>query len=97
MKNITRATVKSFIKKNKENLFINVTSSFDGMVDGCMPQKGGFVKAKEDTHNIENTLGINGAWFVGSSRDYFTAYDKNGFEGIEVYNSCGCFTLAVKK
>jgi len=97
MKNITRATVKSFIKKNKENLFINVTSSFDGMVDCCMPQKDGFVKAKEDTHNIENTLGINGAWFVGSGRDYFTAYDKNGFEGIEVYNSCGCFTLAVKK
>ena len=96
MKKITLATVKSFIRKNSNNLFINVKSSFDGMTDGCEPCNNGFMVAVPAQDHIENNLGINGAWVVGSSRDYFTPYFKDGFSGIEVYNCCGKFILAVK-
>jgi hypothetical protein len=98
-KKITLASVKSFIRKNEGKLFINVKSSFDGMTDGCESRHDGFVKAEKDIHHPEQTLGIKGAWFVGSSRDYFTPFDNIGGDmtGIEVYNSCGNFILAVYK
>ena len=96
MKKITKATLKSFVKKNKGQLFINVTSSFDGMTDGCESVKGGF-RPEQTTDFEKNTLGVKGIWLVGSSRDYFRPYNDEGFEGIEVYNCCGRFVVAVKK
>ena len=96
-KKITLATVKKFIRDNKEGLYINVKSNFDGMVDCVMPQDGGFTKIKEAEMNKEYNQGISGAWFVGQSRDYFTNYSDDKFVGIEVYNCCGTFILAVNK
>lgn len=96
-KKTTLATVKSFIKKNRENLFINVKSSFDGMTDGVERLHGGFVKAAHESHNNEHNFTVAGAWFVGSSRDYFESYQDEQFIGIEVYNSCGTFILAIQK
>ena len=95
-KKITKATVKSFIKKNRENLFINLESRFDGMTDGCEQQNGGFEEAEATERNVDHTLGLNKAWFVGQSRDYFTYYNDGRFEGIEVSNSCGLFIVAVR-
>ena len=94
----TKATIKSFIKKNADNLYINVKSSFDGMTDCCESQNNGFQKAQPDSDGFYNqhTLGITGAWFVGQSRDYFYPYNQNGFKGYEVSNCCGHFILAVK-
>lgn len=97
MAKITKATVKSFIKKNKATLFINVKSSFDGMVDGCTSHNDGFVPAKETTEHMEHTLGVVGAWFVGQSRDYFTAFEDETRTGVTVSNSCGLFVLAINK
>jgi len=97
MKKITRTTVKTFIKKNQADLYINVKSAFSGMTDGCECVHGGFKMAYGTLANLDETLGVEGAWFVGSSRDYFTAYEDSIFTGIEVYNSCGKFILAVKK
>ncbi len=96
---ITLATVKSFIKKNQGQLFINITSEFDGMTDGCESRNKGFESAKtESTPCMQShSLGIDGAFFVGSSRDYFSAYSDNSFEGIKISNCCGRFILAVKK
>lgn len=98
-KKITKATFKSFVNKNRASLFVNVTSSFDGMTDCCESRNGGFREAKVDPlKNAEgHTLGVNGIWLVGQSRDYFTAYESAIFTGIEVYNSCGCFIVAVRK
>jgi hypothetical protein len=93
----TKSTIKSFISKNINNLFINVTSSYDGMVDGCTSNHNGFTKAAKDDANVRNTLGIAGAWFVNGSRDYFENYNENGFIGFSVSNCCGRFILAVKK
>lgn len=96
-KKITKATFKSFIKKNKEMLFISVESRFDGMSDMVEQRKGGFKIATFDAGNNDSTLGINGAWLVGSSRDWFTAYENEDFVGINVYNCCGSFTIAILK
>jgi hypothetical protein len=100
-KKITLSTVKSFIKKNRENLFINVKSSFDGMTDGVEQLHNGFTKIKPDktisinSDYYNSTQNIQGAWFVGSSRDYFTAYNSGNLTGFEISNFCGTFILAI--
>ena len=97
-KKITLATVKSFVKKNFDNLYIRNDSDFDGMQD-CVVSTGdsSFRKVETDERCSDRTLGIKGAWFVGSSRDYLKSYENDNFKGIEVYNSCGSFILAVAK
>jgi len=100
-KKITRATFKSFIKKNMENLFILNKADFDGMQD-CVteckgtPRKAEF-KSPENEYALENTLGIKGVWLVGDSRDYFKTYEDEVFKGIEVSNSCGRFIIGIIK
>lgn len=97
MTKITTATLKSFVRKNREQLFINVKSSFDGQVDGCEPCHDGFQAARQSEMQEKHTLGICGIWLVSGSRDYFRPYSENGFEGIEVTNCCGRFVVAIKK
>jgi hypothetical protein len=97
-KKITMASVKSFVKKNFNGLYIKLDGSFDGMIDGIDWKKDSqFVKADLDTQHYEHTLGIKGAWFVGRSNDFFTKIENESFEGIKVSNSCGYFTIAIKK
>ena len=97
MAKITKSTVKSFIRKNFDNLYINVKSRFDGMTDMCEQQHDGFTKATNGGEFPDHTLGVDGAWFVGSSRDYFYTYEDDTYTGIKVINACGSFILAVKK
>jgi hypothetical protein len=97
---ITLATIKSFIRKNRESLLINCKSSFDGMVDCVMPtDENGFTKAlnPDEGRNFENCLGIHGAWFVLGGGDRFYPYEDESFKGYEVYNCCGRFILATSK
>jgi len=96
-KRITLSTVKSFIRNNEGNMFIKVKSSYDPMMDGISYEDKGFAKAKQSEGFDNNTLGISGAWFVGNSRDWFTAYEDDKFTGIIVSNCCGSFILAAKK
>ncbi len=96
-KKITLATVKSFIKKNIGNIYIDVKSEFSGMIDGLEFNNDGFFKALDSDGNNNHTLGIQGAWFVGSSRDYFDAFENDTLTGIKVVNACGSFILAIKK
>ncbi len=97
MSKITLSTIKSFVRKNGPALHILTRSRFDGMTDGCEStgDREFTPVLPSDIHAEKHTLGIAGAWFVGSSRDYFTAFEKDGFQGYEVYNCCGHFTLAV--
>ena len=97
MTKITKATLKSFVRKNANKLFINVKSSFDGQVDGCEPCHAGFQPAVRSEIHEGHTLGYKGIWLVSGSRDYFRPYNENGFEGIEVSNCCGYFIVAIKK
>ena len=102
MKKATIATVKSFIKKNADNLLINVTSSFDGMTDCCESRNDGFSKAVPSRNDgvfvsqDDRTFGIRGAWFVGQSRDYIQPFEQHGLNGFVVSNSCGRFILAIE-
>ena len=94
---ITKATLKSFIRKNTDRLFIKNLSDFDPMTDCVQACDGGF-RPVGPAHVVNShNLGIAGAWLVGQSRDYFTSYKRDGFEGIEVYNSCGNFIIAVQR
>jgi len=100
---ITRATIKKFIKEGfaKDNLYFRSCSSFNGMVD-CVDTMSdrGINKAMRDARDEElsgNTMGVVGAWFVGQSRDYFTAYEDEKYIGYEVYNCCGTFLLLTLK
>lgn len=95
MPKITKTTFKTFIRKNDGNLHVKVQSAFDSMVDGCTyDPKATFKPAVPATH-VEHTLGIEGVWLVGNSRDYFRPFEGDGFRGIEVSNSCGLFIVAV--
>jgi hypothetical protein len=97
-KKITKATFKTFIKKNiNRGVYVKTKSDFDGMVDGVRPVKDDFTMVMSYVPENEHTLGMAGVWLVGSSRDYFTAYSDEQFEGIEVHNCCGNFIVATRK
>lgn len=97
MKNITLATVKSFIRKNDGKIYIKTISDFDSMQDCVAPVVSNFKLCTPSETMNDNNLGLSGAWFVGRSGDYFSAFEDNNFTGIEIYNCCGCFILAIKK
>lgn len=95
---ITMATLKSFVRKNAGQLYVMNLSDFDSMTDGVRQCDGSQFRpaTPSDVRNGENhTLGIAGVWLVGRSRDYFNSFDSDGFKGIEVYNSCGNFVIAI--
>ena len=103
-KKITLATIKSFIRKNRERLFIKVGSRFDGMTDCVQDCEGDWNPIEDERKterselrlNFDNTQGIRYAWFVGSSRDYFKDYKEGNYVGYEIYNCCGNFILAIE-
>lgn len=98
MKKVTKATFKSFIKKNEGKLYIKTKSRFDGMTDGIERVNGSFRQAEASNRDhFKNTLGIDGVWLVGGGRDYFNEVNENGFTGIEVYNCCGSFIVATQQ
>jgi hypothetical protein len=96
---ITKATVKAFVKA--PGLFIKVMSRFDGMTDACQAVKDTIRPVSVTDKHIDHTLGIDGAWFVNGSREYFEivadgSFGTTGFYGIRVDNSCGWFLLLRK-
>jgi len=99
MKKITLATFKKFLKENEGNLLIKVKSVFDGMQDMVdQIENAGFRELKKGNgeqayYRSENTLGYEGVWLVGYSRDSFREIEN----GIEVYNCCGSFDIKLAK
>lgn len=95
-KKFTMSSLKSFINKNKSTLKIQTSTRFDGMYDCVMPtEKNDFSKVVWTTSCMENTLGVNGAWFVSGSRNsLYPKYNESGkVTEVHVYNCCGSFTL----
>lgn len=85
---MTKATYKSFIRKN-DNLYFKSLSDFDGMVDCVMPTKSEWKKI-EDKNDLLNGQKIG--WLVNGGRNYFTPIEN----GIEVSNCCGSFQIVNK-
>ena len=98
MAKITKATFKSFIRKNQANLFIRNDSQFDGMTD-CVEfnRDAQFRPATTTTRFTENTLGIDGVYVVGGSRNSFRPFENAEYIGLEYYNCCGGGVTAIKK
>lgn len=94
---ISITTIKTFIKANSENLYIKTQSKFNGMIDGLEYVKDGFEKAELCQDHIEYTLGVKGAWFVGSSRDWKEPFENETMKGYRIVNCCGSFILATPK
>jgi hypothetical protein len=100
MSKITKATFKSFIKKNAEKLYCKRMSVFDGRVDTIMPIEEDFERPDRNKWAIaceKNTLGIRQIWLVGFSRDYFKPYEDDQYIGIEWSNVCGNGVVAIRK
>lgn len=98
MKKITRATLKSFVNKNRDNLYIKVDGAFDGMTDMVEANpNSGFKPAEQTDHMSDHTLGVAGMWLVLGGRDYLDTYEDEQFTGIKCNNACGYWTVAVRK
>ena len=109
MKKATRATFKSFVKKNRSELLIKCESHFNGMTD-CVEQiKDEFTPAvdvgmgyshpdgEEYDRTSKNNLGIQGVYLVLGGRDYIDRFETDTLIGLSVYNCCGSFSVAIKK
>jgi len=93
-KRVTKTALKSFINKNRPELYINVKSEYDGMIDCLTNVHGRFQKAKTENDNGHN-LGIENVFVT--ERTFFNAYEDDDFIGIEYYNCCGGAIIAIKK
>jgi hypothetical protein len=110
-KRTTMATVKSFIRKNRERLLVKTESRFSGMSD--MVEETGnseFVAIRprtyycretfreiEVSHDEPSSLGIHGVWFVRGGGDSCRPFESETHKGFYVYNCCGSWTVAVAK
>lgn len=97
MKKITKATFKSFLRKNEDRLFISVNSTFDGMTDGLEFFKFAIKPIEHIQESPENDCGYKGVWLVDNCRNYFTPFENKEYKGITVTNCCGRFTVMTFK
>lgn len=97
MSKITIATVKSFIKRNRAQLLVKVTSQFDGMQDMVVGIENAQFHPAMDNQipDSKRSLGICGVNFTASTRNYCTAFSDGTYEGFSVSNCCGSWLVAV--
>lgn len=92
-KKVTMATVKSFIRKNLNNLVVYSHSSFSGMTDGLESVNKSFkVDPKKYNKENKNSLGLDGIWFVGGN-DYIRVLPN----GYHIFNCCGSFDIVLEE
>lgn len=96
MSKITKATFKSFLKKNSGKVFLKVTSHFDGQIDCVTSVEDSFSELLKTDRPFENNLGYQGVWLVHSSGNYFRPYQEENMTGIYCSNCCGSFIVAIK-
>lgn len=100
-KKFTKASLKAWVRKNSDNLYIKLVSKFDGMYDMVVDVDNGGFKKVPVVGDVDDrsTMGVQGAYFTGGGRhgDSITPYEKDGFKGYNIYNCCGEFILAVKE
>ncbi len=95
----TKATLKSFVNKNRGSLLIKNESDFDGMIDSVTSNENPrWRKATENNsaNRINYTLGIQGIHLVGGSRNYISYFNTETLSGFHVCNCCGSFSVAIE-
>jgi hypothetical protein len=90
---ITIAGLKSFIRKNRDDLYVKTLSDFDGMTDCVQPVEMDFVKVNPNCIDFADntTLGMPCVWLVCAGRNYCYMWDDES--GISVHNSCGSWEI----
>lgn len=96
-KKITKATFKSFVKKNGAKLFVKVSGQFDCQIDGMSSNRAASFQPAIPAGNAEYTLGFEGIRLVGGSRNYFYAFEDENYVGIRLSNCVVCMTVAILK
>jgi hypothetical protein len=89
---ITIAGLKSFIRKNRDNLYVKTLSDFDGMTDCVQPVEMDFIKVDPNCIDFTNntTLGMPCVWICYSRNSCYMWDDESG---ISVHNSCGSWEI----
>lgn len=96
MKKTTLATLKAWLRRNHENLAVRVDSSFNGMIDCTEWHRNAQWRKHPGGVDMDDrhTLGIQGLWLVGNSRDSIEEFASDGFAGFTVSNACGSVVVA---
>lgn len=92
----TKTTFKKFIKET-ENLFIGYRQEHSENYDGntnSIRGKNIFMPIETTDIHMEHTYGIRNIWLVGSGRDYFETFTRDGMDCISIDNCCGVSILA---
>lgn len=87
-KRITLATLKSFIRNSKRQLFVEQHSEFKLMTDMIESVDRDITPVEK-----EDAIGHKGVWCVFRASNYFKFAEKGGHYGITVCNCCGSWTL----
>jgi len=88
MARFTKASLKSFIRKNQESLYILQKTSFNWMTDGVDETgKKDYrkIEPSEIDFNKQYNYWIDGLWMVWGSRNTFELIND---KTIEIYNCC---------
>lgn len=94
---ITKSTLKSFIRKNADNLYIKCEKDFNHMIETVETINSNFKKIKIELESLNEKFYFVGKFFGGSQSDCFESYDDGTFVGIEMSNCCGSSIIAIKK
>jgi len=87
MKKITKATIKSFLRKNQGKVYCQTLSYFDGQIDGT-------TYCKESEWKLTDKAD---AAMIDIMRNYFSPYEDKDYIGYNVYNCCGNYNIAIRK
>ena len=92
-KKITRATLKSFIKRNLGSLYLDIVNDHSGY---SIFEPKGFQVAKEETKSSDHNLGIVGLWTTITG-DELTLFEDDKYVGIKIRSVVVNNVIAVKK
>ena len=95
-KKITLATVKTFVRKTVgKGLCVKANARFNGMTDGIESVVDSYRSVASAQMSDDTTLGIDGAYFVCGSRNYFYVINTADWFGFQVSNCVGIFELVI--
>lgn len=96
-KKITKATLKSFIKKNLNNILVGYKSSFNSMSDMIEETKCNFSKLNIDKYDEKkSTLGLFNL-HLHVDRLYIENFETSEYKGYNVYSCCGEYNIVIVK
>jgi len=98
MTKITKATIKSFIRKNEGCLYIKHLSKWDPTDDSLRSLSDPvFVRAEEPKEIDNYNLGVYGLFWMSGIRNTVYPFNNGEFQGYEIANCCGRWILAIYK